>query len=397
VPIISMSALLKLNVGYQPEKTKKPHSWCDTHLFEEREQPCFGLKAPPVDELVAQQVLRALEPAAVDLSLQAATDSKRERERLHQHWRQRLERAQYESQRVERQYQSVEPENRLVARTLEQRWDESLRLFRNPPVPARSSTCKAITVAGRNARSTGTSCRRSAMSTTCRKPRRPARAAAGGWTASARTSRGNWNSSRRSWKPTSTSARNTPAAAVKRASVRLRFPRGRSPGASPGRVWSPEERRPLRVAEAIPVLDKIQASLAELARRALPKSSLAKAVTYARNQWAALRRYTEDGGLMTCLGYRSIGGNACVAPQHEISSLTQLASQQADTISQSVEDGANLHRDGLWNLLLASLPIAANGNVDAPCGHSVGTGEGAVRSAKNACGGRLFLDDSAPR
>lgn len=116
-----------MHVGYHPGKTKQPDYWCDTHYFEEREQPCFGTKAPPVDELVAQQVLRALEPAAVDLSLQAATDIKRERERLHQHWRQRLERAQYESQRAERQYQSVEPENRLVARTLEQRWEESLR------------------------------------------------------------------------------------------------------------------------------------------------------------------------------------------------------------------------------------------------------------------------------
>ena len=37
--------------------------------------------------------------------------------------------------------------------------------------------------------------------------------------------------------------------------------------------------------------------LAELARTVLPKSSLAKAVSYARNQWAALRRYTEDGRL----------------------------------------------------------------------------------------------------
>jgi DNA invertase Pin-like site-specific DNA recombinase len=117
----------RMNVGYHPEKRKKAHYWCDTHLFEEREQPCFGLKAPPVDEVVAQQVLRALEPAAVDLSLQATTDIKQERERLHEHWQQRLERAQYESQRAERQYESVEPENRLVARTLEQRWEESLR------------------------------------------------------------------------------------------------------------------------------------------------------------------------------------------------------------------------------------------------------------------------------
>jgi transposase len=60
---------------------------------------------------------------------------------------------------------------------------------------------------------------------------------------------------------------------------------------------SNEARRELRGLEANPVLDKIEAYLAELATTVLPKSSLAKAVTYARNQWKALRRYTEDGRL----------------------------------------------------------------------------------------------------
>jgi hypothetical protein len=60
---------------------------------------------------------------------------------------------------------------------------------------------------------------------------------------------------------------------------------------------SVEARRELRLREAIPVLDKIEAYLAELATRVLPKSSLAKAVTYARNQWEALRVYTVDGRL----------------------------------------------------------------------------------------------------
>jgi transposase len=63
------------------------------------------------------------------------------------------------------------------------------------------------------------------------------------------------------------------------------------------RPWSAEARQQLRVAEANPVLDKIEGYLAELAVRVLPKSSLAKAVTYARNQWQALRRYTVDGRL----------------------------------------------------------------------------------------------------
>jgi len=76
---------------------------------------------------VSQQVLRALEPAALELSLRAVQDVEGERRQLHRQWKQRLERVRYESERAERQYQAVDPDNRLVARTLEARWEESLR------------------------------------------------------------------------------------------------------------------------------------------------------------------------------------------------------------------------------------------------------------------------------
>jgi len=100
---------------------------CNWHLMEARTQTCGSLKASVIDDLVAQQVLRALEPAALELSLQAEADVHKERQRLHQHWQKQLERARYEVERAERQYHAVEPENRLVARTLEQRWEETLR------------------------------------------------------------------------------------------------------------------------------------------------------------------------------------------------------------------------------------------------------------------------------
>lgn len=60
---------------------------------------------------------------------------------------------------------------------------------------------------------------------------------------------------------------------------------------------SVEARHALRLAESTPILNRIEVYLAELARSVLPKSNLGKAVTYARNQWEALRRYTEDGRL----------------------------------------------------------------------------------------------------
>lgn len=99
---------------------------CTRHRAQGTEQICYGVTAHVVDDLVAAQVLRALEPAALQLSLQATENIQQERERLDLHWRQQLERAGYEVDRARRQYAAVEPENRLVARTLEQHWEEAL-------------------------------------------------------------------------------------------------------------------------------------------------------------------------------------------------------------------------------------------------------------------------------
>jgi transposase len=62
-------------------------------------------------------------------------------------------------------------------------------------------------------------------------------------------------------------------------------------------TWTAEERQALRQREALPILDRIDTYLDELSQRVLPKSALGKAVTYARNQRAALRQYASDGRL----------------------------------------------------------------------------------------------------
>jgi DNA invertase Pin-like site-specific DNA recombinase len=92
---------------------------------------CVGLASSAIDDLITKQVLRSLEPAALELSLKAIENVQRERQRLNRHWEQRLERASYDVQRAERQYQAVEPENRLVARSLEQQWEAALRAQRD--------------------------------------------------------------------------------------------------------------------------------------------------------------------------------------------------------------------------------------------------------------------------
>jgi transposase len=57
------------------------------------------------------------------------------------------------------------------------------------------------------------------------------------------------------------------------------------------------ERQSLRQRESVPILDRIEAYLDELSPRVLPKSALGKALSYARNQRAALRPFVNDGRL----------------------------------------------------------------------------------------------------
>jgi DNA invertase Pin-like site-specific DNA recombinase len=111
--------------------TSRPYYTCERHSRHcLPPTTCHGIRAAVVDDVVVAQLLRALEPAGLELSLQAADACVREREQLDRHWQQQRTRARYEAERAERQYQAVEPANRLVARTLEQRWEEALRQAR---------------------------------------------------------------------------------------------------------------------------------------------------------------------------------------------------------------------------------------------------------------------------
>jgi hypothetical protein len=103
---------------------------CRTGVGDGRARCYQGLVGRVLDQFIAGQVLAALRPGAVELSLSAADDVMRERSALDENWRQRLERARTQAARIERQYQAAEPENRLVQRTLERRWEEALQEVR---------------------------------------------------------------------------------------------------------------------------------------------------------------------------------------------------------------------------------------------------------------------------
>ena len=77
-----------------------------------------------IDTAVAQRVLDALNEHQLSLSLSVLDELEQTAQQENRQWQLRLERAEYEAARAERQFDAVEPENRLVARTLERRWNE---------------------------------------------------------------------------------------------------------------------------------------------------------------------------------------------------------------------------------------------------------------------------------
>jgi hypothetical protein len=115
----------RMNVQYRGKRNALRYA-CTRNHSSYAAPLCQGICGRVLDELIQRLLLKVLEPASLELSLAAGADRQAEQRRLDQHWRQRLERARYDSDRAARQYHATEPENRLVARELEKRWEQSL-------------------------------------------------------------------------------------------------------------------------------------------------------------------------------------------------------------------------------------------------------------------------------
>lgn len=96
-------------------------------------ESCQHIAGRALDGYVTGQVLAAVAPAALEVSLAAAAQAQAERASLDTLWRQRVERARYAADRARRQYQLAEPENRLVVRQLEKDWETALAEADRPP------------------------------------------------------------------------------------------------------------------------------------------------------------------------------------------------------------------------------------------------------------------------
>jgi len=87
---------------------------------------CMSLQGSSIDQVVTQAFFDALRPSQLDALEAVLAAEKTERQRLGQQWEERLQRVQYEAHWAQKQYNAVDPENRLVAAELEKRWEEKL-------------------------------------------------------------------------------------------------------------------------------------------------------------------------------------------------------------------------------------------------------------------------------
>jgi hypothetical protein len=87
---------------------------------------CMSFRCDLLDAVISQEVLKALQPAELELALAALHELEVRDQTILRQWQMRLERAEYEAALAERRYQEVDPSQRLVAATLERRWNEAL-------------------------------------------------------------------------------------------------------------------------------------------------------------------------------------------------------------------------------------------------------------------------------
>ncbi len=87
---------------------------------------CQTMRGDRIDQAVVACFLQAIEPAHLEVALAALDQVEARAKQVENQWHRQIERAQYEADLARRRYKAVDPDNRLVARSLEKEWNEKL-------------------------------------------------------------------------------------------------------------------------------------------------------------------------------------------------------------------------------------------------------------------------------
>lgn len=106
-----------------------PDYMCQRMLIEKLEKACMVIPGANVDAAVSNLLLEAVSPVALEVSLAVQQELLTRLEEVDRLRMKQVERARYEANLAQRRYMQVQPENRLVADTLEEEWNHKLRLL----------------------------------------------------------------------------------------------------------------------------------------------------------------------------------------------------------------------------------------------------------------------------
>jgi excisionase family DNA binding protein len=99
---------------------------CASHVDPSSEKGCSAFSNMRIDAAVSAEVLRAISPLALDAALQVISGRKQAGSERVRQSELALDQARYEAAHARRQYDAVDPDNRLVAGELERRWNDCL-------------------------------------------------------------------------------------------------------------------------------------------------------------------------------------------------------------------------------------------------------------------------------
>jgi DNA invertase Pin-like site-specific DNA recombinase len=131
----------RLFVAYSGTGGRVPRYACHGGRVDRGTAACLSIGSLRVDRAVVEQVLDAIQPAGIDAAVTTMRQALHDDDTKRQAVELALEKARYEARRAQRQFDAVDPENRLVASELEQRWNQALA--QAAAVEARLATLRA--------------------------------------------------------------------------------------------------------------------------------------------------------------------------------------------------------------------------------------------------------------
>jgi DNA invertase Pin-like site-specific DNA recombinase len=116
----------KLTVHYTGSRHDVARYACHRAWLDKGQPRCISFGGRRVDEAIAAEVLRAVQPIAIEAAILAHRDEARKQDEVRAALERDLEAARYAAARAQRQYDAADPENRLVTDELERRWNNAL-------------------------------------------------------------------------------------------------------------------------------------------------------------------------------------------------------------------------------------------------------------------------------